>query len=512
MLNIEELLSYSKDSEYEMLANQLFPSRIYRLSDEEFAICREIFEQIPYDIKRTSPMLCTIQALLFWLYEEPKYYNDGEKWRLELKKLLLMTDEGTPENLMMNRLLSWLNISNPNTDNTHLFFHMSILYNYYLTDKGSTASLISTKGFPSIMRGAKDLTEWGRNYSAFRNLLKPMVNVFVDDDGHDTIRIAVAEILYEKNQITESHLEMASAMHTDEPELKFVNDAHLIKLTRIESNSDPLVDVTLAKLESFLKASEYKYLMPNYIAFKARLDMERGDLQAVADWVDREALDISDRKFAKLYRIITKAKALITMQKYREAITMFQGIITAYEDKHRPMDIAECYANTAIALSIIGSPQLALRNFERAISLVREYGYIRIFADLGNAIIPIIDDYCSMYSKDKYISTIREEAVKFGKLYPKLYNGSNKEMPVPKVTIINTSDEDYDDRPLEDLSKTESVVLRYLSEGLSNSEIAEAMDIKLTTVKFHVKNILSKFKASNRTEAAKIGRRFGYLE
>jgi len=55
------------------------------------------------------------------------------------------------------------------------------------------------------------------------------------------------------------------------------------------------------------------------------------------------------------------------------------------------------------------------------------------------------------------------------------------------------------------LSPQEGRVLRHLCEGLSNKEIARAMDLSEVTIKTHMRAICSKLDARNRTQAALIG-------
>ena len=52
------------------------------------------------------------------------------------------------------------------------------------------------------------------------------------------------------------------------------------------------------------------------------------------------------------------------------------------------------------------------------------------------------------------------------------------------------------------LTQRESEVLRQLSLGLTNKEIAQALDISYETVKEHVQHILRKIGVSDRTQAA----------
>lgn len=63
----------------------------------------------------------------------------------------------------------------------------------------------------------------------------------------------------------------------------------------------------------------------------------------------------------------------------------------------------------------------------------------------------------------------------------------------------------------EELTARESEVLRMLTEGLSNREIALLLGISEHTVKFHITSIFGKLGASSRTEAATEGIRRGLV-
>lgn len=73
-----------------------------------------------------------------------------------------------------------------------------------------------------------------------------------------------------------------------------------------------------------------------------------------------------------------------------------------------------------------------------------------------------------------------------------------------------TAAEEHETHPLaEKLTERELQVLRGLTEGKSNKEIARDLDIQEPTVKLHMKTLYRKLDASNRTQAALIAREAG---
>jgi len=63
----------------------------------------------------------------------------------------------------------------------------------------------------------------------------------------------------------------------------------------------------------------------------------------------------------------------------------------------------------------------------------------------------------------------------------------------------------------DDLSPREIEVLRSISMGRSNKAVADALCISDDTVKGHVRNILSKLRANDRTHAVMIAMKRGYI-
>ena len=61
------------------------------------------------------------------------------------------------------------------------------------------------------------------------------------------------------------------------------------------------------------------------------------------------------------------------------------------------------------------------------------------------------------------------------------------------------------------LTEREAEVLRLVASGVGNTEIAATLNIGLGTVKGHVRDILSKLSAADRTQAAVVALRRGYI-
>ena len=63
----------------------------------------------------------------------------------------------------------------------------------------------------------------------------------------------------------------------------------------------------------------------------------------------------------------------------------------------------------------------------------------------------------------------------------------------------------------DDLTTRELDVLRLIRDGYRNKQIADALTIAETTVNFHIKNLVSKLRANDRTHAVTIAIRRGLL-
>lgn len=107
-------------------------------------------------------------------------------------------------------------------------------------------------------------------------------------------------------------------------------------------------------------------------------------------------------------------------------------------------------------------------------------------------------------SPDELLSAVRKAARGEATLHPRI---AGKLMQ----SLRRAPTEDHAS-PFTELSNRELDVLRLLADGLSNAAIAERLFISEKTVKSHVSNILSKLHLTDRTQAAVLAWREGFVK
>lgn len=78
------------------------------------------------------------------------------------------------------------------------------------------------------------------------------------------------------------------------------------------------------------------------------------------------------------------------------------------------------------------------------------------------------------------------------------YTGKMILSPEAAEALVRSSEQA---KEIDNLTPREQEVLRFMVDGLNNSEIAERLVVSLSTVKYHISNILAKFCVDNRVAA-----------
>jgi DNA-binding NarL/FixJ family response regulator len=82
---------------------------------------------------------------------------------------------------------------------------------------------------------------------------------------------------------------------------------------------------------------------------------------------------------------------------------------------------------------------------------------------------------------------------------------------IAHVVLARFSASKSSDARFSPLTGRETEILRLISDGNANAEIAESLHIGLGTVKGHIRDILEKLSAADRTQAAVVALKKGYI-
>ena len=223
-------------------------------------------------------------------------------------------------------------------------------------------------------------------------------------------------------------------------------------------------------------------------AQRARLLLAQGDAATAARWIEDNGLAAGDEPhYPSEPGHLVLARVLLAQHRAGEAAELLERLRAAAVSQSRAGSLIEIDALRALALAVVGDEDAAVDALAGALTLAGPQGYIRIFADEGQAMAALLG---------KLIAAQRTEPsaarVSFGYL-ARLQRAFVTERATRETVVLPAIVEPLTGRELE--------ILRMMTAGRSNQSIAGELVVTLDTVKKHVSHVLGKLGAANRTEA-----------
>jgi LuxR family maltose regulon positive regulatory protein len=132
--------------------------------------------------------------------------------------------------------------------------------------------------------------------------------------------------------------------------------------------------------------------------------------------------------------------------------------------------------------------QEALAHLQEACHLAEPEGYIRLFADEGRPLTELLGALAMQIDHGSLRGYVEQ-----------LIAVIEKEMAAPNQTLA------------ELLTERELEILRLIAVGYSNQDIAATLVLGVSTVKWHVSNLLGKLNTDRRDQAVRRARELGLL-
>ena len=220
------------------------------------------------------------------------------------------------------------------------------------------------------------------------------------------------------------------------------------------------------------------------VACQAQVAMAMGNLHSARHWLDQNPGNMDSHPFYRFLGLI-RPRLFIAQGKMELAA---EQLSLCYETASRAHWGYALVAVRVLQALVAETPEIGVEYLTDALRLAQSQSYIRTFVDAGMALIPLLQDATRRGVTPEYTRRI-------------LAAMENKpKAPTPGQSVL-----------VEPLSERELEVLRLVTAGLSNREIAGKLFISPGTAKTHIHNLCGKLGVRNRTEAAMRGKELGLV-
>jgi len=303
-----------------------------------------------------------------------------------------------------------------------------------------------------------------------------------------------AGLLYEQGQLEKAHEYATKAIayikiyYTSEKKLC----ASSILVCILDAlgdtkESNKVLESALAMIE---KDKAY-YLSHNANAFIMRRKFAQGDTQAANDWIETHKQISEEPTVWSIYISLTSCRAFITFGEYSAAIVLLRKVLEIANVFNRTQDVIEIRILLAIACwkKKRNFQNEALEHLEVACRTAYPYGYVQMFLNEGTALSGML------YKLQKRVEQCEDEDKKHLGFIKMLYLQTNDVPDTEKVQEKAEKSIKFTDK--------QKIVMHMICEGKTQREIAEALGIKESTLRYHRESLYSKLKVTNMQDAVK---------
>lgn len=223
-------------------------------------------------------------------------------------------------------------------------------------------------------------------------------------------------------------------------------------------------------------------------AYQALLEARHGNLQAALPWMQdfeqqttREPLNAKNESF---YRIL--AQIQLAAGRTTAANALLEQLLAFAQTEGRMRAVIKTMALQALVLQASGAIESAISKITQALILAEPEGYVLTFTEEGLEMTRLL----------KRLLTEQNAGTRISSEYLQALLAASVDEKVSSNTL---------------LSERELEILRLISIGLSNQEIADRLVIAMSTVKWHVRQIFNKLSVNSRTQVLARARELNLL-
>jgi len=271
----------------------------------------------------------------------------------------------------------------------------------------------------------------------------------------------------------------------------FMSGLGLVRLFHVQGKLDQAKEVIDSFREDILRIDNTD-LLPHLDAAQAEHWLYQRDTLEAKRWAQSFQSDVTADKIFKFeLPILTQARILVYYGNKVEVQAIQRRLedeLGGLENHHFTYRTIQTLAHLALVYDRLELSDKAMKTLQLAIRLAQPGGLIRSFVDCGSRLAPLLKQLVGSNLDIDYLQL--------------LVAAFETEKDARELSIISS---------IAPLTRREIEVLRLISDGLTNQEIANELYISLNTVKRHTSNIYRKFAVNNRREALTKSRKLNII-
>ena len=481
------LACYTKGGDHSKVSDLLVRNAELHPGMGHYSEMENYYRSLPESEIAASPSLMQGMSMLCALAMD---YEGSERWYRELREFWKRCEKQDAAGKQARGRLAWLDISLPQRGVDGLAATIPAVFTLLTNKELTLPSFSVTSALPSLMNGGKDFSEWSKKDDLLYKTMRVPVEAILGRDGVGLADCAIAESRFEKGEnISDRMLSLIPKVNEirqrGTPDMEFAVGG-LLARSQLASGQSEDARHTMVSLRAQFAERGLTRFLPNMDAMLCRMDLLNGELDSADAWYHEKApRDPMHINVMKRYQYLTQAMVELADGRPDAARLTLAPLEAYVKNCARYIDSVHLHVLTAIALYRQKDDAWRGR-LKQALETAAAYRFIRTISVYGTAVLPLLEELERVGSAKwhkQLMSEVRTQAA----YYPNFLQ--------PRLALSDT------------LTPMELQILHLVCADKSNAEIAEIMNIKLSTVKTHVSHILTKLDVKRRSEAKTAARK-----
>ena len=481
------LACYTKGGDHSKVSDLLVRNAELHPGMGHYSEMENYYRSLPESEIAASPSLMQGMSMLCALAMD---YEGSERWYRELREFWKRCEKQDAAGKQARGRLAWLDISLPQRGVDGLAATIPAVFTLLTNKELTLPSFSVTSALPSLMNGGKDFSEWSKKDDLLYKTMRIPVEAILGRDGVGLADCAIAESRFEKGENISGRMlslipKVNEIRQRGTPDMEFAVGG-LLARSQLASGQSEDARHTMVSLRAQFAERGLTRFLPNMDAMLCRMDLLNGELDSADAWYHEKApRDPMHINVMKRYQYLTQAMVELADGRPDAARLTLAPLEAYVKNCARYIDSVHLHVLTAIALYRQKDDTWRGR-LTQALETAAAYRFIRTISVYGTAVLPLLEELERVGSAKwhkQLMSEVRTQAA----YYPNFLQ--------PRLALSDT------------LTPMELQILHLVCADKSNAEIAEIMNIKLSTVKTHVSHILTKLDVKRRSEAKTAARK-----